>query len=69
MATLFLNKYSIAFELLPYDRQASVLTWLQDTYGPESCSTWYMTYDFDRTDLSMNNEIYSMYVLRWKEHN
>jgi hypothetical protein len=48
-------------------KRADVYDWLQKYYGRSSENTWYIEYDYvyNRDNLILNDEIYTMFALRW----
>lgn len=56
---------AIAIERIGFEQYEKVTDWLIDTYGPAKKRTWYVFQDYDLMDLVMNDEIYTMYMLRW----
>jgi hypothetical protein len=49
----------------PLSTRLEVEQWLEDMYGPQSLTTWYIDTDYGITDLVMNEEIFTIYSLRW----
>ena len=55
----------VAIEDWDSKKRVEVNDWLQKYYGRSSENTWYIDYDFDLVNLILNDEIYTMFTLRW----
>jgi hypothetical protein len=55
----------VAIERWPWKLQAEVYTWLYETFGNQSPTTWHEDRDYDLFTLVMNEQIYNWYILRW----
>jgi hypothetical protein len=56
----------VAIERWSFWQQANMRAWLTKTFGPSNKETWFEDQDYDLFTLCMNDEVYSMYLLKWK---
>jgi len=55
----------IAWERVSWHKKHAVETWLAETFGPPTPTTWYLHWDHDLQDLNLNEEIAVLYYLKW----
>ncbi len=55
----------VAIEHWNSKKRVEVNDWLLKYYGKPGENTWYIDYDFDLVNLILNDEIYTMFALRW----
>ena len=55
----------VQFEHLTHKEQEEIKTWLYKTYGKSTLHTWYIDVQPGMTDLVMNEEIMTVYLLKW----
>jgi len=46
------------------EREAAVIQWLTDNFGPEGAH-WRVALGYDFVELYMQEEIYTLFALRW----
>jgi hypothetical protein len=56
----------VAIERWDYNHRAWVTSWLTETFGERSKETWLIDQDYDLLTLCMNDEIYTLYTLKWE---
>ena len=55
----------LAWERVDLVKKQAVETWLAETFGPATPTTWYLNWDYDLLDLLLNEEIAVLYYLKW----
>ena len=56
---------ALAWERVNLVKKQAVETWLEETFGPATPTTWYLNWDYDLLDLLLNEEIAVLYYLKW----
>ena len=56
----------VAVERWNSKHKAEVYAWLYKVFGNQSKQAWFEDHDYDLFTLCMNDEIYSMYILKWE---
>ena len=55
----------IAWERVDLIKKHAVESWLAETFGSPTPTTWYLDWDYDLLGLVMNEEIAVLYYLKW----
>lgn len=59
------NLTGVALEGMSLATQHDIRTWMTNTFGPESKTTWHVEHDYDLRNLMFTREIATMVYLRW----
>lgn len=63
-----MTRVILATERWHIKEQMEVEDWLKATYGPPSPDTWQIHIDWATTDLVMTEEIYTLYLIKWRKY-
>ena len=59
---------SVAIEKWPNTRRVNVIAWLHKYYGKGGVEKrWYVDHDFDLINLTMDEDVFITYLLKWPE--
>jgi hypothetical protein len=59
-----MNQYRLAIERWDWERKRDVRQWLETNFGPIHAQ-WDEEYDYGLENLCMNEDVYTLYLLRW----
>lgn len=61
-----IKQYGIVTERWGHPRKLTVRHWLEKNFGPEG-DRWGEQYDYGLENLWMNEDVYTMYILKWNQ--
>jgi hypothetical protein len=60
-----MKNYAVAIEKWDFDYAQTVLAWLEENFGYRG-TRWGIDHDFDLLNLWMNEDVYVLFLLKWK---
>ncbi len=60
-----MKNYAVAIEKWDFDYAQTVLAWLEENFGYRG-NRWGIDHDFDLLNLWMNEDVYVLFLLKWK---